>query len=321
MGKFKIDGVAEKICKTDLITMTILFKKSNAFESDAIKLLMIECESFLSQLKNAGFNMENVSVEAESSNVCEKNGSKYYEVKKKIQLCFKANLKLSNSLVKLLLLDGYEAEYILSFSFINESELRKDLLIEAVKNSKQKAEIIANAMNMKIVGIEEINKSAYSYNLVKSVCVDDFDEKIDDLFIMDSVDTSISDTLNTPEEKLKETVEVVWLTEYWGVKMICEMNIDMYESLKECLSELNSEIEVSLLSSDPMLQKLGFSEKIPCTVDVRATKEQIDKLSDMIIDFEISAYNTPDGSEPKESDEDYQKFCKYGWLCEFFYDT
>lgn len=214
MGKIKIEGKAEKYFKTDMIEMTIIFKKSDVLKADAINNLLAECEAFLSKLKNAGFNMENVTIESENSKYHLLKELKHYDVEKRIVLKFRADLKLSNTLIKLLQLEDYEAEYTLSFLFADKAELQKQLLLEAIENSKNKADMIASSMNMKIIGIEEI-KSPYGYrSLAKSICVESFDDKLEDLLSGHStIDTSTSDMLNTPQKELSETVEVIWLTE------------------------------------------------------------------------------------------------------------
>ncbi len=101
--------------------------------------------------------------------------------------------------------------------------------------------------------------------------------------------------------------------------MLYKTDLEVYNKLKECLSEIYPEVEVRLISSDPTLKKLGFVDKVPCQIEVCASKLQIEEICDMAIDFEIGAYNTPDGSDPNEDDESYKKYLRYGWLFDFFY--
>jgi uncharacterized protein YggE len=215
MGKIKVEGKIEKFFRTDIITMTIIFKKSDTSKAKAINDLLIECEDFLSKIKSAGFDMNNISVASEKSRYRMNNEFEYYDIEKKIELKIKADFKLSNNFIKFLQSENYEAEYILSFSFSDKARLQKQLLLEAIEDSKRKAELIASSMNMKIIKIEEICKPDFrSTNLAKSVCVENFGFKLEGLLSgNDVVDTSNLDMLNTPEEKLYESVDVVWLTE------------------------------------------------------------------------------------------------------------
>lgn len=215
MGKIKVEGKVEKPFRTDIITMAIVFRKSDESKAKAINDLLMECEDFLSKIKSVGFDMSNISVESERSRYQISDESKYYEVEKKIELKIKADFKLSNNFIKFLQSENYEAEYILSFSFSDKAKLQRQLLLEAIEDSKRKAELIASSMNMRILKIEEICKPDFrSANLAKSVCLEDFGVRLESLLAGgEVVDTSNSDMLNTPEEKLYESVDVVWLTE------------------------------------------------------------------------------------------------------------
>lgn len=99
--------------------------------------------------------------------------------------------------------------------------------------------------------------------------------------------------------------------------MIYETNLKIYYRLKECLSEIYPQVEVKLISADQMLQKLGFVDEVPCQVEVCASQSQLEEIRDMANDFEICAYNTPDGNYPNEDDENYKQYLRYGWLYDF----
>ena len=100
--------------------------------------------------------------------------------------------------------------------------------------------------------------------------------------------------------------------------MIYETDMRTYSKLKDALTELFPEIEVKLLSSDPMLKQLGFAGEVPCKIEVCATESQIEEICDTAMGFEIAAFNTTDGQYPDEDDSDYINYLKYGWLSGFF---
>ncbi len=89
---------------------------------------------------------------------------------------------------------------------------------------------------------------------------------------------------------------------------------ETYQCLKDYIKELIPEIEVKLLKEDINLFNLGLSNYIPCDIEIIATDVQIDELMDMIIQFEVDAYDTPNGCEPKETDESYIKYQRYSWI-------
>lgn len=97
-----------------------------------------------------------------------------------------------------------------------------------------------------------------------------------------------------------------------------ETTLPFYEDLKQALSEFYPAVTVELISDDPMLKKLGFSDEIPCVIRVKATEEQIEEIKHLAIQTETDAYDTPDGELPAEDDPYYIRFLKYGWLFDFF---
>ncbi len=57
--------------------------------------------------------------------------------------------------------------------------------------------------------------------------------------------------------------------------MKIETDMPTYERLKRCLSERFPDVKVQLITSDPMLKKLGFAEKVPCTNEILAGLGQL----------------------------------------------
>lgn len=66
-----------------------------------------------------------------------------------------------------------------------------------------------------------------------------------------------------------------------------------------------------------MLKELGVVETVPCKIGLNITKEQRDEMLDMVLQFEIDAFNTLDGKEPSENSVEYKNYCKYNWLLDF----
>lgn len=98
--------------------------------------------------------------------------------------------------------------------------------------------------------------------------------------------------------------------------MVYKTDYDTYQKLVHCLDELNFDIKVDLITTDPMLKELGFVDYIPCTIDIMAKKEEIQKIKDFATDCEIAAYNDEIiGNDNKHVWEEYEK---YGWLFDFF---
>lgn len=100
--------------------------------------------------------------------------------------------------------------------------------------------------------------------------------------------------------------------------MKCDIDYDLYLELKEYLEELYPQIEIRLISSDPMLKALGFVEKIPCTVEILATDEQIEEIQDKALSFELAVYYGNSDRYPNKNDPEYILYLKYECLANFF---
>lgn len=49
--------------------------------------------------------------------------------------------------------------------------------------------------------------------------------------------------------------------------------------------------------------------------------DEYEDMMDKLIQLEIDAYNTEDGIEPSKDNPYYQKYLKYGWLWDLFYQA
>ena len=103
--------------------------------------------------------------------------------------------------------------------------------------------------------------------------------------------------------------------------MQIETELNTYFKLKKCIEELIPDINVNLITTDPALYELGFSKEIMCTIDIEATDDQIEELKDICYQFEIDAFNTPDGSDPPLTDPNYIKYEKYTWIADWLYSV
>ena len=107
--------------------------------------------------------------------------------------------------------------------------------------------------------------------------------------------------------------EMIKLKKAGAHTMKIETDMLTYERLHRCLSERFPDVKVQLITSDPMLKKLGFAEKVPCTIDVIATDDQAKQIMDDAIDIEVRAFMIDD----KDSEE-WKQYERYGWLYDFF---
>ena len=100
--------------------------------------------------------------------------------------------------------------------------------------------------------------------------------------------------------------------------MKVEITENEYIVLKEFIDINKLDIEILSVVVDKQLFNLGFVEKIPYVVELKATEEVIKNASEIAMDYEINAYNTPNGDYPSNDDENYKLYEKYGWIWDLF---
>lgn len=94
--------------------------------------------------------------------------------------------------------------------------------------------------------------------------------------------------------------------------MIIKTVIETYKLLKERIAEIAPEIQINLISSDENLFKLGFTDRIPCIIEIVATEDQINRLIDLCYDFENYGFDSPENSP------EYIKHKRYTWIATWF---
>jgi len=100
---------------------------------------------------------------------------------------------------------------------------------------------------------------------------------------------------------------------------IIEADRKTFGLAKEQLQELYPFAEISLISCDDALERLGFVDSAPCVFGLDVSREQLDTIFDDLIQMEIDAFNTEDGDYPESNDPYYLKYITYGWLYDLLF--
>ncbi len=165
MGKIKTKGYAEKIVSADVTEYNLTFKVKDASIDKCIKKVQEDCEKFLEEIKKVGIEIKNVHLE--NDNIFEEYENHnerritYKCVERMISFKTKFCMDINNKIQEIIGDNNLNVKYSTSYIVSNVDEIHKDLLKEAVKNSKQKAEIIASANNQSIKGIEYVSDEGY----------------------------------------------------------------------------------------------------------------------------------------------------------------
>ncbi len=100
-----------------------------------------------------------------------------------------------------------------------------------------------------------------------------------------------------------------------------ETNICSFAEIKKLLPDIYPSVKLSHVIIDNVLYTLGFSEVPLCIFTLDMTWDEYEDMMDKLIQLEIDAYNTEDGIEPSKDNPYYQKYLKYGWLWNLFYQA
>lgn len=162
MGKIKVHGNAKKEFKAD--TMMVDISISTAGETSAIAITKgkKETEKVLQLLVNLKFELSKVSMEHDRvSSPGRYDDDKYYHFEKEISFTSSADLALLESISDGLIKNEINATYDETFYLSNIESAKKSVLQDALLDSKKKAEIIADTLGQKVVGLESAKCDEY----------------------------------------------------------------------------------------------------------------------------------------------------------------
>ncbi|MCQ2554240.1 MAG: SIMPL domain-containing protein [Clostridia bacterium] len=203
MGKVKTAGYAERKVDVNKATYQFTFEetKKNAF--DSVKATDQAVEKYLKALKDKGFDIKMFRLEDQSNsrNSSYNSDSITAHSVKRISYECQADTALINIFNAVAAENAVNVYISVEFTFENEKELKKELLQEAVRNSKEKAEIIALANGEKVVGIDHADFDRYG----------DMDDADDQPIMYKAAGMNLlADELSERQETVSETVYITW---------------------------------------------------------------------------------------------------------------
>lgn len=213
MGKIEVRGIAERTVDYDLMKILIDFHAREETPDEASQKVLKECEDFLTQLKNGGFDLSAMALKSDDvkrgyyySNNDEKE---YYNARRELELVCKFNMKLINDLRSIAnsmkSKIGFEVSYMLS----KENVIMHELLMEALKDAKNQAEMLASAIDQKVKGLVSADKKEPKAEVAyggEILCMDSFYSEI----VCEHPDFMNSDELVATTTTLREHIFTVW---------------------------------------------------------------------------------------------------------------
>ncbi|MBR5428575.1 MAG: hypothetical protein IK118_09525 [Clostridia bacterium] len=103
--------------------------------------------------------------------------------------------------------------------------------------------------------------------------------------------------------------------------LLIETDMCSFETIARLLPDVVPGVRLKHIATDENLKKLGFVDYPPCVFTLDMSRDEFDDIMFALMDIETDAFNTPDGEMPEEDDPYYQKYLKYGWLWDLFFQA
>lgn len=202
MGTIQVSGKAARKVECDLLEYTLTFTRTKGSVSLAIEAVEKDMEKTLEALKNFGVAIEHIHVEKDSVDEgYSQKDTAVFECERKVRFKIKANNAFTNRLMDILKNNQISAFVDTNYYYSEEQKLRKELLKEALLDSKSKAELLADANQQILQGIETIEESGRYENPVDFMSIGQakYTER-----------KSLSDQLGTKELNIEAEILVTW---------------------------------------------------------------------------------------------------------------
>ena len=164
MGKLEVRGNATKTVDYDLMKIELDFHAKEKTPTEASEKVMRECEDFLGTLKNGGINISNISLMKDSvdhSIDYRNEGEKdYYRASRVLEINSTFDMKMINDLRAIANASKAQVSFHVDYKLSNEDTIRQELMTEALKDAKKQAEVMAQAIDQKVVGLISADKNA-----------------------------------------------------------------------------------------------------------------------------------------------------------------
>lgn len=208
MGKITVIGHAEREVSYDQVTVTISFKANEKNATRASEAVIRQCEAFLASLKKKGIAVNQIHLGEDSIEESYRTRDEGTIVAtRSIKMDIPYNMDFMNYLLKLIQEQDSDVVYKTSYRLSDEKKIHDELMQEAMRDSKAKAESLAEALGQKVIGLKSASNNMDRVmdkflNCLK-LCENAPDSYCDDELL--------SSELLSPTTIESEDLEAVWL--------------------------------------------------------------------------------------------------------------
>lgn len=203
-GKVYVKGKAAGKYTCDMVTIKITFCSFDVSASKASEAVMTQCEKFLQRLEEAGIDSSMLRLDDDSVDRPSYHNDNRVKAARTLKFDSSASAGVNNFVLKVIQEEHIDADVSTDYYLSNEKELRRQLRARALEDSRENAELLADAAGKTIAGIDSIDISRHQIMtpFAKSAAVEDGFE---------CLSRSFSQKLSMPTKEIEEEVDAVWL--------------------------------------------------------------------------------------------------------------
>ncbi|SCY69310.1 Protein of unknown function [Lachnospiraceae bacterium XBB2008] len=209
MGKIEVRGFASRTVKCDVMKLELDFHAKEDTATEASVKVMHTCEEFLKILKNAGLDISKISIMKDSvvrSTDYRNNGEyDHYQADRVLEINSEYDMKMINTIRSIIDHSQAPVNFHADFRISDRDKISQELLTEALKDAKKQAEMMAEAIDLKVVGLVSADKNpakSSSGDLWEVLCAELHCEQVERY--------EYSDELSATSEELSETIYTTW---------------------------------------------------------------------------------------------------------------
>ena len=203
MGKITTEGSASRRVTPDRMILTLCFFQRSAEIDRSIATAHAQCEAFLAALQGAGFPLEQVRLQNdELGRGYDENPS--FTANRTVELRAETNLSFATWVYEWLRKERCSATCNVRFELSDPEAVRKELLAEAYRDAREKAELLVELFDGLITGIDTIGGNA-DMPMARAMLCKGADN------MLESSPNPLTDSLEAAELELRESVRVTWL--------------------------------------------------------------------------------------------------------------
>lgn len=210
MGTMKIIGKAERKYTCDRMTVIIRVFADEPTHDRAVQRCMSDSEALLKELNMNGFDVSQIKLNNHSVSTRRYDNKPYIEAERSIEIETAFDMQLINYLTDLVEKNHYNTDVNINtgFSVSDLAGIHRQLIEEAFKDSRTKAEALAALMGQKIAGIEKVEVSdRYDDDYLSDCSVGEAE------YVCRAKASLMSDKLSAADVEESETVTVIWILE------------------------------------------------------------------------------------------------------------